>query len=144
MLQLIKISVNINGAQSEVHFSAAQSQDQESMHNAAKSFLRLVDEGRVEETWDQVGSVLQEQSSKVAWVAVVRAARASLGRPLQRVPKAFALTDELPDAPPGTYGFVVYTSGAGNHDEEMIVLQPVEGDWKVVGYRVKRRLVNFD
>src|SRR4051812_48828122 len=80
--------------------------------SAAARWLALVDSGRYAASWDSAGVGLQTAISKAEWNAAAIAARSQVDPLGQRRLTTVQYSRELPDAPPGEYVMLQYSTVA--------------------------------
>ena len=127
---------------------AALTQDQPSVSTeasaaasleAARSFVRAVDEGDYAASWDMSGTLFQSQLTAQQWAATFEPVREQVGDVRSRsFAKVTAATD-LPGTPAGEYEIVEFRSEFSKRPEavETVVLSKEGGVWKTVGYFIR-------
>jgi hypothetical protein len=107
---------------------------------AATRWLALVDSGRYAASWDAAAAVFRTQITQAQWQAAATAAREQVN-PLgvrRRLNAQYAL--ELPDAPPGEYVVIQYSTPARDNVrvvETLALMLETPGTWRVIGYFIR-------
>ena len=103
------------------------------------SWLGIVDSGRYAASWDESGSLFQEQISSANWAHSLNKVRAPLGRVISRKVTNTSAHATLPGAPAGDY---VVVTLATNYEHKSTAIETVTvtkdgNEWRVVGYFIK-------
>ena len=107
---------------------------------AADAWLKLVDEGKYRESWEQAPTAFRNHVSPDKWEAKVRGTREPLGAVISRTFKSGEFRTDLPGAPPGEYVVVEYDTSFANKKDAVETVTPMrnsEGAWHVAGYFIK-------
>jgi hypothetical protein len=105
---------------------------------AAESWLRLVDEGRYDASWETAAKAFQEGVSKEDWEQTLAQVRLPLEPIGARTLRMTRYLENPPQAPPGVYVLVQFeTQSAGGAVIETVVPMRSGDDWKVSGYFVQ-------
>ncbi len=107
---------------------------------AADAWLKLVDDGKYKETWEQAPTVFRNHVSPDKWEAKLRATREPLGAAVSRKFKSAQFKTNLPGAPPGEYVVIEYDTSFENKKDAVETVTPMrdtEGAWRVSGYFVR-------
>lgn len=107
---------------------------------AANTWLRLVDEGKYHESWDQASSLFRNAVSREQWEQKVAAGRKPMGRLISRKLKLARYATSLPGAPDGQYVVIQYESSFDNKKSAIETVTPMldkDGQWHVAGYYIK-------
>jgi hypothetical protein len=107
---------------------------------AARTWLKLVDEQKYEESWDAAAGLLKETLVKAQWVQAADLVRKPLGALMGRTLKSDTPKSTIPGGPEGDYRVMVYQSSfqARRAARETVVLQREEdGKWRVASYFLK-------
>ena len=120
--------------------SFASSQDKEKAAiTAAQSWLRLVDEGRYAESWQEAGNYFKNVVNQGQWVQSVKGIRDQLGKVVVRNVKSVQYMTSLPGAPDGEYVVIQFKSSFENKKEAVETVTPMmdkDGQWRVTGYYI--------
>ena len=104
---------------------------------AAESWLKLVDAGKYEESWEQAAKVFKDAVTKDQWTQASVGARTPLGKLKSRKLKSRAYTEQLPGAPDGKYVVIrfdtIFEHKAATVETVTPMLEP-DGAWRVTGY----------
>jgi hypothetical protein len=107
---------------------------------AAESWLKLVDQGDYDASWEQAARMFKASVTKAQWAQACAAARGPLGKLLSRKVKSRTFADSLPGAPPGKYVVIqfeaTYAARASAVETVTPMLDP-DGAWRVSGYFVR-------
>ncbi len=107
---------------------------------AAESWLKLIDDGKYEESWKDAAELFQKAVTKQQWADAAKAARDPLGKLLSRKFKSAESKTTLPGAPDGHYVILQFDSSFENKKEAVETVTPMqdkEGKWHVSGYFVR-------
>jgi hypothetical protein len=105
---------------------------------AAESWLRLVDEGRYDSSWEDAAPAFQEAVSKEEWEQTLAQVRLPLEPMGARTVRMTRYLENPPQAPPGIYVLVQFeTQSAAGPVIETVVPMRAGEDWKVSGYFVQ-------
>lgn len=123
--------------------SAAHASNQAAVRQATKaadSWLKLVDEGKYGESWQQASAIFRNAISKHAWARQVGAVRAPLGAVESRKLKIARYETTLPGAPDGKYVVIQYATSFANKKSAVETVTPMlgkDGRWHVSGYYIR-------
>jgi Protein of unknown function (DUF4019) len=107
---------------------------------AAKKWLAVVDAGRYGESWDQASSAFREAITKEKWVEAVTSVRTQVGKFESRMLAVTQPMNDPPNAPPGHYIIIEYTSNFANKNaatETVVMALDHDKRWRTSGYFVK-------
>ena len=103
----------------------------------ARSWLRLVDDGRHPASWAAAAPLLREEVGSREWDAALRAVRAPLGRCLWRKLQSQAVVEGPPGALRGPYVVIRFESVFERRSGAAETITPVlgpDGRWRVAAY----------
>jgi tRNA A-37 threonylcarbamoyl transferase component Bud32 len=106
----------------------------------AQAWLYLLDEGKIEQSWEQAAKPLQAAIPKDKWVETIRSVRGPLGKFQSRKLLSATYTTSLPGAPDGKYVVVQFETAFQNKAQAVETVTPMleaDGTWRVSGYFVK-------
>jgi len=106
----------------------------------ANAWLILLDEGRLEATWESAAPFLRDRAPLQSWLESGRAMRGALGNRVSRKQVAVMETNTVGSAPPGNYVVVEYRSKFAqrpNAFESITMMPGDDGKWRVGGYSVR-------
>jgi hypothetical protein len=105
--------------------------------SVARSWLRLVDDGRHPASWAAAAPLLREEVGAREWDAALRAARAPLGRCLWRRLLSRAVVEGPPGPRRGPYIVIRFESLFARRTGAVETITPVlgpDGRWRVAAY----------
>lgn len=105
--------------------------------SVARSWLRLVDDGRHTASWAAAAPLLREAVGPRAWDAALRAVRAPLGRCLWRNQRSRAVVEGPPGALRGPFVVIRFESVFERRSRAAETITPVldaDGRWRVAAY----------
>ncbi len=106
----------------------------------AESWLKLVDEGKYEDSWDRSARLFKGAVTREQWRQAASGARAPLGKLVSRKLKSRKYAEQLPGAPDGKYVIIQYDSVFEHKRSAVETVTPmvdVDGMWRVSGYFVR-------
>lgn len=117
------------------------SQDKENAAvNASKAWLKLVDEGKYPESWDEAAQYFKNAVPRERWKTSLESVRSPLGKVQSRNLKSKNYTKTLPGAPDGEYVVIQYETSFQNKQHAIETVTPMmdkDGKWRVSGYYIK-------
>lgn len=139
LLALTACRVNKGSSADAVEAGTREQQARAAM--AADRFLKQLDSGDIDGTWEQASPHLHQITNRADWANAVRTMRKAMGAVRGRKVKGFGFTHAIDGIPPGDYVAVVLdTEFAAAKVEEKVVLHQDQGRWKPVGYFLSKRL----
>jgi hypothetical protein len=118
---------------------ADQSKEKAAVHTA-KAWLKLVDEGKYSESWDEAAQYFKNAVPREQWRNSLESFRNPLGGVLSRNLKSANYTKTLPGAPDGEYVVIQYETSFKNKQHATETITPMldkDGKWRVSGYYIK-------
>lgn len=118
---------------------ADQSKEKAAVHTA-KAWLKLVDEGKYSESWDEAAQYFKNAVPREQWRNSLESFRNPLGVVLSRNLKSTNYTKTLPGAPDGEYVVIQYETSFKNKQHAIETITPMldkDGKWRVSGYYIK-------
>ena len=106
----------------------------------ADKWLKLMDDGKYGESWDETGEYLKAIIPKQRWTESVTPARRVMGKLVSRTVSSTQYTTALPFAPDGEYVLVQYQTVFENKKaafEAVTVSHEKDGTWRVSGYFIR-------
>ncbi len=103
----------------------------------ATSWLKLVDQGPCEASWQEAAKPLKIAMSKEEWTKGCEGARQRLGKLVSRKVKSRQYTEQLPELPQGKYVVIEYDSvfeRKAPARETGTTMVDFDGTWRVSGY----------
>lgn len=107
---------------------------------ATDAWLKLVDEAKYDESWQDAAELFRKVASKEMWATAVKGAREPLGKLESRQFKSAEYKTMLPGAPDGQYFILQYDTKFENKKEAVETVTPMldkDGKWHVTGYFVR-------
>ncbi|MEE2000757.1 TonB family protein [Alkalimonas sp. MEB108] len=105
----------------------------------ARHWLQLLDQGQYEASWQQAGTMVQQQVTAEQWQQALQAARQPLGALMSRTLHSQQAHGSLPGAPDGRYLILTLQSQFEHKQEaiETLTLKYHQGKWQPVGYFIR-------
>lgn len=105
----------------------------------AQFWLKGVDQGNYQSSWNQTSRILQQTMPQGEWARYLEAIRKPLGSVSKRVFVEAKEAKDPQELPPGDYMFVYYqTNFGGREGRELVTLaKDSSGKWKVLTYQVR-------
>lgn len=106
---------------------------------AATEWLKLIDEGKYEESWEETASFFREQITKEKWVEAMMQIREPLGGVILREIGRQEYVTDLPGAPEGEYVVIQYNTDFEYKELTIERITPMldeDGQWRVSGYYI--------
>src|SRR5262245_23273852 len=107
---------------------------------AAESWLKLVDAGNYDESWDQAARLFKGSVTKEHWRDAIGGSRGPFGRPVSRKLKSREFRERLPGAPDGKYVVVMFDTVFEKKAAAVETVTPMmdpDGKWRVSGYFIR-------
>lgn len=112
----------------------------EAAKKAAEAWLKLVDEGKYQESWDDASTSFKDHVTAEQWSKMIGVARNPLGAVISRNFKLARYSTSLPGAPDGEYVVIQYDTSFANKKAAVETITPMldkDGQWRVSGYYIK-------
>ena len=107
---------------------------------AAQSWLKLVDDGRYGDSWQEAASLFRNSITKEQWMSQIQIVRQPLGKNLSRTLKNSNYTTTAPGAPDGEYVIIQFDTSFENKKAAIETVTPMmdkDGKWRVSGYYIR-------
>jgi hypothetical protein len=107
---------------------------------SAQVWLKLVDKGLFDDSWDAAADNFKRAVPKESWQRALGAVRTPLGRAVERHLKSQQYDASPPGAAEGQYVVIEYDSSFENKDKAIETVTPTrdaDGQWRVAGYFIK-------
>jgi hypothetical protein len=107
---------------------------------AASTWLKLIDAGRYDDSWDAASVLFRQTVPKAQWQSAALNARGPLGALKSRTLKSATFKTALPGAPDGEYVIVQFASSFQNKASAIETVTPMkdpDGMWRVSGYYIR-------
>ena len=108
--------------------------------DASKAWLKLVDEGKYSESWDEAAQYFKNAITKEQWKTSLESVRSPLDNVVSRNLKSKQYTKTLPGAPDGEYVVIQHKTSFKNKQQAIETITPMldkDGKWRVSGYYIK-------
>ena len=118
---------------------ADQSKEKAAVYTA-KAWLKLVDEGKYSESWDETSQYFKNAVPREHWNDSLKSVRSPLGEVISRNLKSKKYSKTLPGAPDGEYVVIQYETSFKNKQHAIETVTPMldkDGKWRVSGYYIK-------
>ena len=135
MIGMILCSIVFGGAA-----FAEQADAEKAALAAAQAWLKLVDEGKYTESWNEASEYFKRAITKEQWEQTIQAGREPLGKAVSRTLKSTQYATSLPGAPDGEYVVIQFDSAFTNKKTAVETITPMldkDGMWRVSGYYIK-------
>jgi hypothetical protein len=113
---------------------------EDAAQTAAESWLKLVDDGKYAESWEQAAKLFKGAVGQADWTRMVGNVRSPLGKLVSRKLKSREYTEKMPGAPDGKYVVIqhdtVFEKKASAVETVTSLLDP-DGAWRVSGYFIR-------
>lgn len=104
---------------------------------AAEAWLDLIWNGQVDESWETAAEAFKQAMTADQWASAGSQVMAQTGAFRSRSLETADYTQSLPNAPPGDYVTLTYSSVFENAPAREVVTMMIEdGEWKAIGYFV--------
>jgi Protein of unknown function (DUF4019) len=107
---------------------------------AAESWLKLVDAGDYDASWDQAAKLFKGSVTKEHWRQAIGGSRGPMGRLVSRKLKSREYKEKLPGAPDGKYVVVKFDTVFEKKSTAVETVTPMmdpDGTWHVSGYFIQ-------
>jgi hypothetical protein len=107
---------------------------------AADAWLKLVDDGKYEESWDQAARLFKGAVTKEQWKQAAAGVRGPLGKLVSRKVKSREYTEKVPGGPDGKYVILQFDAAFENKSSAIETVTPMvdpDGAWRVSGYFIR-------
>ena len=119
---------------------AARSDREKAAIASAEKWLRIVDEGKYSESWEESSEYFKQAVTQDQWEQAVQAVREPLGKLISRKVKSAIYRTSLPGAPDGQYVVIQFSTSFENKKSGIETVTPRmdrDGMWRVSGYYIK-------
>jgi hypothetical protein len=107
---------------------------------AANAWLKVIDEGKYDDSWKDASSYFRSHVSEKQWAQQVGPARGSLGAVVSRKVTATKYLSTMAGAPDGQYVVILYETSFAHKKSAFETVTPMlesDGRWRVSGYYIK-------
>ena len=108
--------------------------------DSAHAWLKLVDEGAYDQSWDEAAAFFKSAMNRKQWNSALEMARRPLGKLISRKVLSKTYTTQLPGAPDGEYVVIMFKTSFENKKSAIETVTPMldkDGQWRVSGYYIK-------
>ena len=118
---------------------APQTESQGDAAKTAEAWLKLVDDGKYGESWDEAAPFFRKAVPKETWKAQLGALRPAFGETKSRSLKTSSPHTSLPGAPDGEYVVMQFDTTFENKAGavETVTVMKDDGKWRASGYFIK-------
>jgi len=113
---------------------------EDAAQTAAESWLKLVDDGKDDASWDQAAKLFKGAVTKDLWKQALAGARGPLGKLVSRKLKSRDYTEKVPGGPDGKYVVIQYDTVFEKKASAVETVTPMadpDGVWRVSGYYIR-------
>ena len=120
-------------------FVTAAADPTQQVIDAARSWLRLIDDGKYDQSWNEASKLFRERVTQAQWATEVRAAREPLGAVESRAAPTVREVTSLPGVPDARYAILEFHSKFQHKADavETVTMVMDDGTWKPAGYFIK-------
>ena len=140
MVRTIASLVAVALALSVITALAQDSDKEQTAVLAAEKWLRMVDEGKYSDSWQEAAEYFRNAINQEQWNRSLQAVRKPLGEVVSRQMKSATYTTSLPGAPDGEYVVIQFDTAFENKKAAIETVTPMmdqDGTWRVSGYYIK-------
>jgi len=142
MKKLIRISIPVCIALVLATFLPTYANEQAEKKAVAASveWLKLVDNGLYEASWDSASTLFRSAVKKNQWKQQLSAVMGSMGKVKSRKLRSKHYATSLPGAPDGEYVVIQYDTSFEKKRSAVETVTPMldkDGTWRVSGYYIK-------
>ena len=140
MVRTIACLVAVALALSVITAIAQDSDKEQTAVLAAEKWLRMVDEGKYSDSWQEAAEYFRNAINQEQWNQSLRAVRKPLGKIVARQMKTATYTTSLPGAPDGEYVVIQFDTSFENKKAAIETVTPMMDQdrmWRVSGYYIK-------
>jgi Protein of unknown function (DUF4019) len=120
--------------------ASASDKPEDTAQVSADSWLKLVDDGKYETSWDQAAKLFKGAVTKDQWKQAAAGVRGPLGKLVSRKVKSRAYTETVPGGPDGKYVIIQYEAAFEKKAAATETVTPMldpDGTWRVSGYFIR-------
>ena len=106
---------------------------------SAVQWLKVVDSGEYEQSWNKAAPFFQTQISNRDWAQALEKARKPLGKVVSREVINSSLHKSLPGVPDGEYIVVILSTSFEQQSSavETVTMSKTDDGWRAIGYFIK-------
>ena len=136
LLPIIFSLISISSAQIFISDSAKV----DSAKHSAESWLKLIDQEKYAESWNQTSDFFKSKVTKNQWISTISNLKSSLGKTNTRIFFRAQYTTSLPGVPNGEYVVIQFQTDFETKNSAIETITPMkdsDGLWRVSGYFIK-------
>ncbi|PKN11824.1 MAG: hypothetical protein CVU69_10810 [Deltaproteobacteria bacterium HGW-Deltaproteobacteria-4] len=117
----------------------ADSEKEKVAETVTLKWLKLIDEGRYADSWNETAPLFKNSVKKDQWEQSLQTVREPLGKLIYREVKSKAHKTSLPGAPDGQYVIIQFEASFENKKSAIETVTPMldkDGNWRVSGYYI--------
>jgi hypothetical protein len=118
----------------------AAEKPEDAAQTAAESWLKLVDDGKYDESWDQAAKLFKGAVTREQWKTAVAGVRGPLGKLVSRKLKSREYMEKVPGGPDGKYVVIQYDTVFEQKAAAVETVTPMvdpDGAWRASGYFIR-------
>jgi hypothetical protein len=118
----------------------AEQKPEDAAQTVAEAWLKLIDEGKDETSWDQAATLFKGAVTKEQWKQALAGARGPLGKLVSRKVKSRQYMEQVPGGPDGKYVVIQYDTVFEKKASAVETVTPMmdkDGTWRVSGYVIR-------
>jgi hypothetical protein len=118
----------------------ANKQAEEKAVAVSMEWLKLVDSGQYDASWDAASVLFKKAVDKGQWKQQVSAVRGQMGKVKSRKLRSKHYATSLPGSPDGEYVVIQYETSFDNKRSAVETITPMldkDGIWRISGYYIK-------
>lgn len=120
--------------------STVKADNVEDAVNKAREWVKLIDDGRYNESWDSASLLFKRAVAREQWDQTLTRVRSPLGKLISRKRIFARYETSLPGAPDGEYVIIQFESSFERKKNAVETITPMrdgDGSWRVSGYYIK-------
>jgi hypothetical protein len=133
---VLLLGSSVAGSSVRAQPDSVPAETQRAVRTAAQEWLSLMAERDFEESWDEAAPLLREQIDQDEWQQRAAQLADSIGTPSARTFTTMESRDTLRQSAGPFVILRARATHAAGPFEELLVLTPVDEEWRVAGYRV--------
>jgi hypothetical protein len=118
----------------------AADKPEDAAQKAAEAWLKLVDDGKYEPSWEQAAKLFKAAVTRDQWKQAAAGVRGPLGKLVSRKVKSRTYTEQVPGAPDGKYVVLQFDTVFEKKAAAVETVTPMadpDGAWRVSGYFIR-------
>lgn len=122
-------------------FKRGAPKDEVIVEAATNKVLVLLDDNEIGKAWDEASVPLQKGTSRLVFIAGIKAMRGTVGDFRSRKLKGIGFLKDLPEGPQGFYSAALFeTTFERTTVEEKLVFYQDGATWRLAGYFLRKHL----